>query len=72
VREANPDYCAVIRLKQVGPKGKVIGIVHREEGKKDVEDAMFVDEVIVGQADQAIDLLEKVERRMRVSYATWL
>jgi L-erythro-3,5-diaminohexanoate dehydrogenase len=54
--------CCYQAKKKVGPKGKVIGIVHREEGKKDVEDAGFVDEVIVGQADQAIDLLEKVEK----------
>ncbi|MBN1226198.1 MAG: L-erythro-3,5-diaminohexanoate dehydrogenase [Deltaproteobacteria bacterium] len=54
--------CCYQAKKRVGAMGKVIGIVHREEGKKDVDNATFVDEVIVGRADQALDLLQKVEK----------
>jgi L-erythro-3,5-diaminohexanoate dehydrogenase len=48
--------------QKAGPNGRVIAIVHREEGKEDAEKAPFIDEVIVGQADRAVDLLQKVER----------
>ena len=48
--------------KKAGPNGKVIAIVHREEGKEDVANAPFVDKVIVGKADHAVSLLQKVEQ----------
>jgi len=54
--------CCYESKKCAGSKGKVIGIVHREEGKDEVIASGFVDEVIVGQADQALDLLEKIEK----------
>ena len=54
--------CCYQAEKRAGADGRVIGIVHREEGKEDAENALFVDEVIVGQADQALDILQKVER----------
>jgi len=54
--------CCYQAHKKVGPNGKVIAIVHREEGKEDAENAPFVDEVIVEKADLALDLLEKVEQ----------
>jgi len=53
--------CCYQAKKRAGANGRVIGIVHREEGKEDAENAPFVDEVIVGQADQALDLLQKVK-----------
>ncbi|MBE9546011.1 MAG: L-erythro-3,5-diaminohexanoate dehydrogenase, partial [Proteobacteria bacterium] len=53
--------CCYQAKKKAGPKGRVIAIVHREEGKADVANAPFVDEVIVGKADRAVDLLQKVE-----------
>jgi L-erythro-3,5-diaminohexanoate dehydrogenase len=54
--------CCYKAKQKVGPEGKVIAIVRREEGKEDVQNAPFVDEVIVGQADRPLDLLGKVEQ----------
>ncbi len=54
--------CCYQAKKKAGPHGRIIAIVHREEGKEDAENAPFVDEVIVGQADSALDLLQKVEQ----------
>ncbi|MBW1744357.1 MAG: L-erythro-3,5-diaminohexanoate dehydrogenase [Deltaproteobacteria bacterium] len=54
--------CCYKAKQKAGPDGKVIAIVHREEGKEDVENAPFVDEVIVGDADLALDLLGKMEQ----------
>jgi L-erythro-3,5-diaminohexanoate dehydrogenase len=54
--------CCYQAKKKAGPHGRIIAIVHREEGKEDAGNAPFVDEVIVGQADRAIYLLQKVER----------
>lgn len=54
--------CCYQAKKKAGPHGRVIAIVHRKEGMEDAENAPFVDEVIVGQADRAPDLLQKVAR----------
>ena len=54
--------CCYQARQKAGPDGSVIAIVHREQGKEDVENAPFIDRVIVGQADHATDLLEKVEQ----------
>ena len=54
--------CCYQAKKRAGADGRVIGIVHCEEGKEDAENALFVDEVIVGQADQALDIFQKVDR----------
>ena len=54
--------CCYQAKKRAGADGRVIGVVHREEGKADVENAPFVDEIIVAQADQALDLLQKVDK----------
>jgi L-erythro-3,5-diaminohexanoate dehydrogenase len=54
--------CCYQAKRKAGPRGRVIAIVHREEGKEDVENAPFVDKVIVGNADRAPDLLEKIEQ----------
>jgi L-erythro-3,5-diaminohexanoate dehydrogenase len=53
--------CCYQAKKKAGPDGMVIAIVHREDGKEDADNAPFIDKVIVGQADGAVDLLEKVE-----------
>jgi len=53
--------CCFQAQKRAGSRGKVIAIVHREEGKEDVEKAPFVDDVVVGQGDRAMDLLKKIE-----------
>jgi len=52
--------CCYQAKQKAGPKGRVIAVVHREDGKADVENAPFVDEVIVEQADRALDLFEKM------------
>jgi len=41
---------------------KVIAVIHKEEGREDVDNAPFIDEVVVADASNALDLLEKVER----------
>ncbi|HID28460.1 MAG TPA: L-erythro-3,5-diaminohexanoate dehydrogenase [Desulfobacterales bacterium] len=52
--------CCYQAKRRAGPDGKVIAVVHREEGKEDALNAPFVDEVIVEEADRAPELLEKV------------
>lgn len=54
--------CCYQAKKKAGPDGRVIAIVHREEGKEDVEQAPFVDRVIIGQADRPLDLWRKVDK----------
>jgi len=48
--------------KKSGPQGKVIGIVHSENGIEDVKNAPFVDEVVIGSGDDPLYLLEKIEK----------
>lgn len=40
---------------------KVIAVIHSEEGREDVDNAPFIDEVVVASADNALDLLEKID-----------
>ena len=54
--------CCYQAQKKAGKEGKVIAIVHREEGIEDVRNAPFVDEVLVGRADRATELLSIVEK----------
>jgi L-erythro-3,5-diaminohexanoate dehydrogenase len=54
--------CCYQAKKMAGPSGRVIAIIHREKGRKDVDNASFVDDVVVGQADHALDLLEKIKK----------
>lgn len=54
--------CCYKAKQKAGPDGRVIAIVHGEEGKEDVQNAPFVDEVIVGDASCALDLLGKMEQ----------
>ncbi|MFO8165282.1 MAG: L-erythro-3,5-diaminohexanoate dehydrogenase [Thermodesulfobacteriota bacterium] len=54
--------CCYQAKKKAGAGGRVIGIVHREEGKEDAENSPFIDEVIVARADQALDLLQKIDK----------
>jgi len=53
--------CCFQAKKKAGPDGRVIAIVHREDGKEDALNAPFIDDVIVGRADRAPELLQKVE-----------
>ena len=53
--------CCYQAKRKAGPDGRVIAIVHHEEGKEDALNAPFIDEVIVGQADRAPELLQQVE-----------
>ena len=53
--------CCYQAQKKAGPHGRVIAVLRQEEGREDVDNATFVDDVIVGQADHAPDLLHKVE-----------
>ena len=54
--------CCYQAKKRGGPTGKVIAIIHKEEGRVDLDNAPFIDEVVVGAADQGLELLEKVSR----------
>jgi L-erythro-3,5-diaminohexanoate dehydrogenase len=54
--------CCYQAKQKAGPGGRVIAIVHREEKRGDAENAPFIDEVVVGQADRAVDLLQKMDR----------
>lgn len=54
--------CCYQAKKKAGSQGKVIAIVHREEGIEDVRNAPFVDAVLVGRADRAPELLASVEQ----------
>ena len=53
--------CCYQAKKRAGLSGRVIAIVHREEGKEHAVNAPFIDEVIVGAADRAVDLLRKIQ-----------
>ncbi len=53
--------CCYQAKKKTGPDGKVIAIVRGQKGREDVDNAPFVDKVIVAHADRALDLLQKVE-----------
>ena len=52
--------CCYQAKKKAGPDGRVIAIVHRKDGKEDADNAPFIDKVLVGQADRALELLQKV------------
>ncbi len=54
--------CCYQAKKKAGPSGKVIAVVHRLEGREDVDNAPFVDLSVVGKADQALELLETIEK----------
>lgn len=47
--------------KKAGPTGKVIAVLADEEGRVDVDQAPFIDEVLIAPADQALNLLEQVQ-----------
>ena len=52
--------CAYQAKKVVGPKGKVIGLVRKEEQKQFLETLNIFDEIIIGDALNAIDTYHKV------------
>ena len=45
----------------MGAEGRVIAVVHREEGRGEVDEAPFVDQVVVAEADKPLDLLHAME-----------
>lgn len=52
--------CCYEAKKKVGPNGKVIGFINLESDKEILEKTGFCDEVVVGDATNAIEVLEKV------------
>lgn len=54
--------CCYQAKQKAGAEGRVIALVHREANREDAENAPFVDEVIVGRADRALDLMRDVEQ----------
>ena len=52
--------CAYQAKKVVGPKGKVIGLVRKEEQKQFLETLNIFDEIIIGDALNALDTYHKV------------
>ncbi len=54
--------CCYQAKKKAGSSGRVIAVIHRREGRGDVDNAPFVDDVIVGSAERAAELLEAVEQ----------
>jgi len=54
--------CCYMAKERAGATGRVIGIIHNEKGRFEVEEAPFIDDVVVGGADHAADLLKKIEQ----------
>ena len=52
--------CCYQAKQSAGPEGRVIAVIHQEKGKEDVENAPFVDDVIIAKADQALDVYEQI------------
>jgi len=52
--------CCWQAKKQAGSTGRVIAVVHGERGIEDVRNAPFIDDVVIGAADNAVDLLSKI------------
>lgn len=53
--------CCYQAKKRAGRNGTIIGIVHNDTGKEDVENAPFVDRTVVASADDALDIFEKIQ-----------
>ncbi|MBE9503545.1 MAG: L-erythro-3,5-diaminohexanoate dehydrogenase [Proteobacteria bacterium] len=53
--------CCYEAKKCAGEGGRIIAIDHREEGRADMDEAPFIDDVIIAPADRALDLWKKVE-----------
>lgn len=54
--------CCYQAKKMAGPNGRVIAVSPKEANMNELTDAPFVDDVVVGQADNALDLLQKIEK----------
>ncbi|MBU0991341.1 MAG: L-erythro-3,5-diaminohexanoate dehydrogenase [Proteobacteria bacterium] len=54
--------CCYQAKKKTGKTGKVIAVVHSKTGMADVKNAPFVDDVVIGAADDALSLLGKMEK----------
>ena len=52
--------CCYQSKKRAGTKGKVIAVDHQETGREDMDNANFIDEVVIGQADRPVELWEKI------------
>jgi len=52
--------CCYQAKKKATAEGTVIAVVHREEGMEEVSRAPFVDRVVIGSADNAVGLLQKI------------
>lgn len=52
--------CCYEAKKRVGPTGKVIGVVRREEAKKKVEELDICHEVVIADAQKPLEVLDKV------------
>ena len=53
--------CCAMARRCVGPQGKVIAVIPHEEGREDVDQAPFIDEVLIAPVDQALLLHEKIK-----------
>jgi L-erythro-3,5-diaminohexanoate dehydrogenase len=54
--------CCYVAKKYAGCTGKVIALLHSDRRKKLVEESGFVDDIIIADASDAVDVLEKVEK----------
>ena len=54
--------CCYQAKKKAGTAGRIIAVIHRHEGREDVDNAPFIDDVIVVSADRAVDLLRDIEQ----------
>lgn len=53
--------CCYEAKKCAGADGRIIAIDYRDEGRKELESAPFIDDVIIAAADQPLALWEKVD-----------
>jgi len=53
--------CCYQAKKRAGKNGRVIAIDHQEAGREDMDDASFIDDVVIGPANHPVDLWEKVD-----------
>jgi len=54
--------CCYQAKKRAGKNGRVIAVIHKELGREDVDNADFIDDVVIGQADQPVELWKKINK----------
>jgi len=54
--------CCYQAKKRAGKSGRVIAIDHQELGREEMDNASFIDDVVIGQADHPIELWEKISK----------